>query len=78
MKKVTNYMNEVELCQKSLDEDNIGCYYCLLRPGLLLGILHYVLYSSKGTFNSKHEVSRYYFSDIEIKQTFYFVLDIFG
>ena len=71
-------MNEVELCQKSLDEDNIGCYYCLLWPGLLLGILHYVLYSSKGTFNSKHEVSGYYFSDIEIKQTFYFVLDIFG
>ena len=24
---VTNYMTEIELCQKSLDEDNIGRYY---------------------------------------------------
>ena len=26
---VTNYMTEIELCQKSLDEDNIGRYYCV-------------------------------------------------
>ena len=26
---VTNYMTEIELCQKSLDEDNVGCYYCV-------------------------------------------------
>ena len=36
---VTNYMTEIKLCQKSFDEDNIGCYYCLLRPGSLLGIV---------------------------------------
>ena len=70
---VTNYMNDIELCQKSPDEDNIGRYYCVYFDqdcnwGLLLKvILHYVLYSSKGTFKSKHEVSGYYFSDIEIK-----------
>ena len=70
---VTNYMTDIELCQKSPDEDNIGRYYCVYFDqdrnwGLLLKvILHYVLYSSKGTFKSKHEVSGYYFSDIEIK-----------
>ena len=70
---VTNHMTDIELCQKSPDEDNIGRYYCVYFDqdrnwGLLLKvILHYVLYSSKGTFKSKHEVSGYYFSDIEIK-----------
>ena len=63
---VTNYMTEIKLCQKSFDEDNIGCYYCVYFDqgrywGLLLKvILRYVLYSSKGTFKSKHEVSGYY------------------
>ena len=61
----TNYMTEIKLCRKSFDEDNTGCYCVYFDQGryrglLLKVILHYVLYSSKGTFKSKHEVSGYF------------------
>ena len=59
-----------------LDEDNIGGYHCVYFDqdrywGLLLKvILHYVLYSSKGTFKSKHEVSGYSVMILKLNKLF--------